>query len=147
MTLMAPNLASLLGSNIAAKLMGLAGGVHALAKIPACNVLVMGKSQKILSGFSIAHIGMHMGCIYQCNLVMETPPDYRSKAARLLAAKCALAARVDSSHDAPDGSVGLEFRKEIQEKLAKLQERLPAKIIKALPVPVEQIKKRRGGKR
>jgi U4/U6 small nuclear ribonucleoprotein PRP31 len=147
MMYMAPNLVSLLGSNVATKLIGLAGGIHGLAKIPACNILVMGKLQKTLSGFSIAHIGMHMGCIYQCSLVMETPPDYRPKAARLLAAKCALAARIDSVHDSSDGSMGLKFQKEIKEKLEKLQEMPPPRLIKALPIPVDQPKKRRGGKR
>jgi U4/U6 small nuclear ribonucleoprotein PRP31 len=147
MAFIAPNLVALLGSNISTKLMGLAGGIHALAKIPACNILVMGKSQKTLSGFSISNVGMHMGYIYQSNLITQTPPEYRSKAARLLAAKCALASRIDSVRDAVDGSIGSRFRTEIEEKLEKLQEAPPSRLIKALPVPVEQPKKRRGGKR
>lgn len=39
--------------------------------------------------------------------VPPTPPeqDLRRKAARLVAAKCTLAARVDSFHESPDGKV------------------------------------------
>ena len=40
MSSIAPNLSLIVGSEIAAKLMGLAGGLHALSRMPACNVLV-----------------------------------------------------------------------------------------------------------
>eukprot|EP00894_Picocystis_sp_ML_P005257 jgi/Pico_ML_1/55774/g1416.t1 len=38
MTLIAPNLSIVLGTEVAAKIIGIAGGVEALSKIPACNV-------------------------------------------------------------------------------------------------------------
>ena len=40
MSFIAPNLTIIVGSVIAAKLMGIAGGLTALSKIPACNVKV-----------------------------------------------------------------------------------------------------------
>lgn len=40
MASIAPNLSLIVGSEIAAKLMGLAGGLHSLSRMPACNVLV-----------------------------------------------------------------------------------------------------------
>lgn len=40
MASIAPNLSLVVGSEIAAKLMGLAGGLHALSRMPACNVQV-----------------------------------------------------------------------------------------------------------
>lgn len=46
--------------------------------------------------------------------------DLRRKAARLVAAKCALAARVDACHESSDGSVGHKFREEIEKKIDKL---------------------------
>lgn len=71
----------------------------------------------------------------------------RRKAARLVAAKSALAARVDASHQSSDGRIGKNLREEIEKKLDKLQEPPPVKSIKALPKPVDPPKKRRGGKR
>jgi hypothetical protein len=47
--------------------------------------------------------------------------DLRRKAARLVAAKCALAARVDASHECRQGTIGDTFREEIEKKLDKLQ--------------------------
>jgi U4/U6 small nuclear ribonucleoprotein PRP31 len=58
-----------------------------------------------------------------------------------------LAARVDSAHEALDGSVGYKFRDEIVEKIEKWQEPPPTKDVKALPVPDEAPKKKRGGRR
>lgn len=40
MNVLAPNLSAIVGTTTAAKLLGVAGGLSALAKIPACNVHV-----------------------------------------------------------------------------------------------------------
>nr|XP_043611413.1 U4/U6 small nuclear ribonucleoprotein Prp31 homolog [Erigeron canadensis] len=50
----APNLSAIVGSAVAAKLMGTAGGLSSLAKMPACNVQILGAKKKNLAGFSTA---------------------------------------------------------------------------------------------
>lgn len=40
MNVLAPNLSAIVGTTTAAKLLGVAGGLGALAKMPACNVHV-----------------------------------------------------------------------------------------------------------
>jgi U4/U6 small nuclear ribonucleoprotein PRP31 len=64
-----------------------------------------------------------------------------------VSAKCALAARVDSCHESVDGSYGDQFRTDIEGKLDKLQEPPPVKQAKALPAPIDQARKKRGGRR
>lgn len=64
-----------------------------------------------------------------------------------MAAKCSLAARVDSFHESSDGSVGDSLRAEVEQKLDKLQEPPPVKHIKALPAPIDGGRKKRGGRR
>ena len=71
----------------------------------------------------------------------------RRKAARLVAAKCSLAARVDNFHESSDGAVGDSMRVEIEQKLDKLQEPAPVKQIKPLAAPVDPARKKRGGRR
>jgi U4/U6 small nuclear ribonucleoprotein PRP31 len=39
----APNLSAAIGSEVAARLMGVAGGLMSLSKMPACNVQVRGR--------------------------------------------------------------------------------------------------------
>ncbi|KAJ3091894.1 U4/U6-U5 snRNP complex subunit prp31 [Quaeritorhiza haematococci] len=147
MNFIAPNLSVIVGSATAAKLMGLAGGLTALSKIPACNLQVLGKTSKVNTGLSAIGQQKHAGYIYYSDVVMHTPPEYRNKATRLVAAKCALASRIDAARESPDGGMGRQLREEIDKKIEKMQEPPPGKSVKALPVPDEGPKKRRAGKR
>ncbi|ODN02044.1 U4/U6 small nuclear ribonucleoprotein Prp31 [Orchesella cincta] len=147
MAFIAPNLSVIVGAGTAAKLMGIAGGLTRLSKMPSCNIQVLGQQKKTLSGFSQVTALPHAGFIYFCDLVQEAPPDLRRKLARIVAGKCALAARVDACHESTTGQVGQMFKEEIEKKYEKLQEPPPVKSIKPLPKPVDPPRKRRGGKR
>jgi U4/U6 small nuclear ribonucleoprotein PRP31 len=48
MNVLAPNLSAIVGTTTAAKLLGVAGGLGALAKIPACNVHVSFQTRSLL---------------------------------------------------------------------------------------------------
>lgn len=147
MAYVAPNLSAIVGSATAAKLMGVAGGLSQLCKMPACNILVLGAQKNTLSGFSSTAILPHTGFVYYSSLVQSLPVDLRKKAARLVAAKCTLAARVDSVHASNDGAIGQKFADEISSKLDKWIEPPPVKNVKALPKPLDQASKKRGGRR
>lgn len=69
MAFIAPNLTQVLGSGIAAKIMGISGGLSNLSKIPACNILILGKTLKTNMGLSSVYMGKHCGVVYQCDLV------------------------------------------------------------------------------
>lgn len=79
--------------------------------------------------------------------MQNLPPDLRRKAARLIAAKCTLAARVDSLHTAPNGNIGERFFEEVKQKLEKWLDPPPVKNVKALPKPLDKSSKKRGGRR
>lgn len=147
MSFIAPNLTNILGSGIAAKLIGISGGLTNLSKIPADNIMVLGKSSKTNMGLSSVYMGKHCGVVYQCDLVSKCPLDIQRKAARLVSAKCALASRIDAVRESVDGSQGFVYRNEIQKKIDALLQPLNHKRVKALPVPKEEPTKRRGGKR
>lgn len=76
-----------------------------------------------------------------------TPPEYKRKVQRTLAGKCALAARMDLERKLRDGSYGLKLRNQVEKRIEQLAAPPPSKMIKALPIPDEGKKKRRGGKR
>ncbi|KAI9332516.1 hypothetical protein BDR26DRAFT_806339 [Obelidium mucronatum] len=147
MTFLAPNLTAILGSTVAAKLMGAAGGLTALSKIPACNLVVIGKMGKTDTGLFAKGQLKHAGYIYYSEMVQMVPKEYRNKAARMLSAKCCLAARLDRARETPDGNLGRIWRDEIAKKLEKAMEPPPGQSTKALPIPNDGPKKRRGGKR
>ena len=127
MSVVAPNVSAIVGANVAAKLMAVAGGVENLSKMPACNVEVVGRKRKTLGGFSSSAILPHTGFIWESQIVQSTPPDLRRKAARLVANKCTIAARVDAQHASTDGSTGRLFREQIEKALDRLQEPPPVK--------------------
>lgn len=49
MTFIAPNLSLIVGASTAAKLMGVAGGLTNLSKMPACNILLLGEYFNLFS--------------------------------------------------------------------------------------------------
>ncbi|KAI7856277.1 hypothetical protein BDC45DRAFT_64265 [Circinella umbellata] len=147
MALVAPNMSNVVGSSTAAKLLTAAGGLSAFCKIPACNVQVLGNNKKTNTGFSSASMERHTGYIYGSDMVLAVPSDLRRKATKIIAAKCVLAARIDVMNTSPSGEAGQKMRVDIDQKIEKLQEPPPSKNTKALPVPDEGPKKRRGGKR
>ncbi|XVF86692.1 hypothetical protein PTKIN_Ptkin18bG0062600 [Pterospermum kingtungense] len=80
----------IVGSAVAAKLMGAAGGVSALVNMPACNVQLLGAKKKALAGFSTATSQIRVGYIEQTDFSNYTPALW-VRACRLLASKATLA--------------------------------------------------------
>jgi U4/U6 small nuclear ribonucleoprotein PRP31 len=129
MTFIAPNLSIIVGASCAAKLMGIAGGLTNLGKMPACNILLLGQQKRNLSGFSSVQVLPHTGFIYYSDICQSVPADLRRQVARIVAAKCTLAARVDSFHESHDGSLGYKFKAEVDMRIEKIQEPPPVKLV------------------
>lgn len=142
----APNVVAIVGIRIAGQLVGVAGSIQALSRIPASNLQVMGGGRKAsISGY--AKQDPHSGFIWQSDLVQSTDPEHRSKAQRLVSAKVALAARIDAQQVDRDGRRGRVFRVEIIEKLEKAIEPVPLNDPKAIAPPDAKPRRKRGGKR
>lgn len=95
MPTVAPNLAALAGPVLGARLISLAGGLEPLAKKPSGTVQVLGAEDALF-----AHLRGHApspkhGIIYMHDGVRGTPMENRGSAARALAGKLSIAARVD----------------------------------------------------
>eukprot|EP01038_Epipyxis_sp_PR26KG_P017359 gene17359-23976_t len=144
MNKIAPNLCALIGASLAAQLVGLAGGLVALSKIPSCNVQVMGQEKNILGGLSFASVSIHAGILSQSEIVQKVPPFLKRKALKILAGKVTLAARMDSYQtDIGDSSEGMKLLLDVEEKLEKIQEPPKARTKKALPIPEEKKRNKR----
>ena len=50
MTNVAPNVCQIIGPKVTSKLVSAAGGIDELARIPACNLLVIGQERRALNG-------------------------------------------------------------------------------------------------
>ena len=151
---LAPNVCAIVGSAIAARLLGLAGGISELSTIPACNLQVLGQVKQSTSsraGMSAFHTKPHMGIIAESDVIQRCPKHMHRKVLKLVASKVALAARCDyvnaEKGKTPNADAGRQFLEEISAKLAKWDEPDKAPVVKALPKPDLATKKRRGGKR
>ena len=142
---MAPNVSALVGTYIAARLIGHVGGLQALSRMPACNVMLVGQQRQLFEGMDQS-APRHSGILFQSDLVQNAPNALRMKVSRVLANKVTLAARLDAQ-GVKSNAMGDSYRKTIEEKIAKWEEPTPGMRDKALPVPRDEPKKRRGGRR
>lgn len=148
---LAPSTCALLGSTTAARLVGAAGGLAELAKIPACNLQTLGLSVSVKEGTKNSSPKSLQGILVDCDIVKAAPSSFQARVAKTVAAKLALAVRCDfvnlSSGKPPSEKAGLQFRAQILAKLDQWQTPDTAPTQKALPKPDLTTKKRRGGRR
>ncbi len=115
----APNLAALAGPVLAARLIALTGALEALAKKPSGTVQVLGAEDALF-----AHLRGHApspkhGVIYTHEYVRGTHPEDRGSAARALAGKLTIAARIDHY----SGDRRPELDAELDERIATIRTR------------------------
>lgn len=151
MPLIAPNLSAFIGPEVAARLLALAGGLRALSMIPACNISSIGLDKRNLNGLSTISSSNNVGPLGTVDFVSGCPSIYRKKLLKTLVGKISLAARIDVS----DGSMktseaslyGLGYRNDMLAKIELWKKPDKARTKKALPIPAEKPRSKRGGKR
>ena len=84
MNSVAPNVSAIVGTTIAAKLIGAAGGLDKLAELPSTVVQILGSKKKTLGGMSTTSQVMHAGVMKDADIIQNTPPAFRSKILRLV---------------------------------------------------------------
>jgi nucleolar protein 56 len=115
----APNLAGLAGPELAARLIALAGGLGELAKKPSGTVQVLGAEQSLFAHLSGNAPSPKHGVIYLHEAVRETPAEHRGSAARALAGKLSIAARIDHY----SGDRRPELDAELDERIERIRAR------------------------
>jgi len=115
----APNLAAIAGSVLAARLVSQAGSLEALAKMPSGTVQVLGAEDALFAHLRGGAPSPKHGVIYSHEYVRGTAPEHRGSAARALAGKLSIAARVD--HYAGDRRPSID--RELDERIATIRER------------------------
>ncbi|MGM0590149.1 MAG: NOP5/NOP56 family protein, partial [Halobacteriota archaeon] len=91
----APNLSEMAGPVLATRLISLAGGLDALAKKPSGTVQVLGAEDALFAHLAGRATSPKHGVIFTHEYVRGTRPEDRGSAARALAGKLAIAARID----------------------------------------------------
>ena len=115
----APNLSRMAGPVLAARLIALAGGLGELAKKPSGTVQVLGAEDALFAHLAGRAPSPKHGVIYTHDYVRNTRPEDRGSAARALAGKLVIAARID--HYA--GDLRDEIHEELDERMATIRAR------------------------
>ncbi|MFQ6025832.1 MAG: NOP5/NOP56 family protein, partial [Nitrosopumilaceae archaeon] len=91
----APNISGILGSALAARILARAGNLKKLAVMPASTIQVIGAEKALFRSLRTGSRPPKHGLLFQHTLIHAAPRWQRGKIARAIAAKAAIAARVD----------------------------------------------------
>jgi nucleolar protein 56 len=122
MVKIAPNLSEILGAVIAARLLEKAGSLERLASLPASTIQILGAEKSLYKAISRMKKGKPAktpkhGIIYQHPFIRTLPKKKRGKMSRFMAAKIAIAARLDYFK----GELKEEIAEEVRRKYESLK--------------------------
>ena len=123
MNAIAPNLTTMVGELVGAQLIAHAGSLMNLAKHPASTVQILGAEKALFRALKTKHDTPKYGLIYHASLVGQATPRLKGKISRVLAAKSALAIRVDALGDKDAPNIGLDGRTKVEQRLRQLEGR------------------------
>merc|ERR1712243_536000 len=121
MMAIAPNLTVLVGELVGARLIAHAGSLMNLAKHPASTVQILGAEKALFKALKTKHDTPKYGLIYHAQLVGGASTKLKGKVSRMLAAKAALATRVDALGEETNTDLGIEHRAKVESRIRQLE--------------------------
>jgi len=118
MQAIAPNLTTLVGELVGARLIAHAGSLINLAKSPASTIQILGAEKALFRALKTKHDTPKYGLIYHASLVGQATGKNKGKIARMLATKTALGLRIDSLSDWGTEGEGNKLQPTDEEKMA-----------------------------
>ena len=116
----APNMTSVLGAVLSAKLISMAGGLENIAKMPSSTLQVLGAEKALFRTLKTGARPPKHGIIFQYAPIHQSPKWLRGKIARAVAGKLAIAARMDAYGG---GDTGERFKDALNKKILDLKGR------------------------
>ncbi|CAL8090695.1 unnamed protein product [Calicophoron daubneyi] len=122
----APNLSTVAGERVSARLISHAGSLMNLAKFPASTIQVLGAEKALFR--ALRHRGKtpKYGLIYHSPFITRASRENKGRISRLLAAKCAIACRVDCFSEMLNDIYGKHLKKQIEDRLTFYETGTPA---------------------
>ena len=139
MNTVAPNVTSLVGPLIGARLISLAGSLKELARKPSSTVQVFGAEKALFRSLKTGADPPKHGIIYRVPEVHNAAYWQRGKIARALAGKLSIAARIDAYSDR---NVGQSLKEDFLLRVEEIKKQNPEAPPPKPPKPKEVEKKR-----
>merc|ERR1712142_396092 len=122
MSAIAPATTMLLGDLVGARLIAHTGSLVSLAKAPASTIQILGAEKALFRALKTKKNTPKYGLVYHASLIGQTGAKNKGKMSRMLAAKSALATRVDALGEETNTTLGVEHRAKLEKTLRFLEE-------------------------
>ncbi|CAD1480471.1 unnamed protein product, partial [Heterotrigona itama] len=117
MTGVAPNLATLIGDQVGARLIAHAGSLTNLAKYPASTVQILGAEKSLFRALKTRGNTPKYGLLYHSTFIARAGTKNKGRISRYLANKCSIASRIDCFTDLPTNIFGEKLRQQVEDRL------------------------------
>jgi len=113
----APNLASLIGEVVGARLISHAGSLTNLAKCPASTLQILGAEKALFRALKTKGNTPKYGLIFHSSFIGRASSRNKGRMARYLANKCSIASRIDCFSETSTTVFGEKLREQVEERL------------------------------
>lgn len=113
----APNLASLIGEMVGARLISHAGSLTNLAKCPASTLQILGAEKALFRALKTRGNTPKYGLIFHSSFIGRASTRNKGRISRYLANKCSIASRIDCFSDVNTNIFGEKLREQVEERL------------------------------
>merc|ERR1711972_710655 len=139
MSVVAPNLAALIGDTVGARLISHAGSLTNLAKAPASTVQILGAEKALFRALKTRGNTPKYGLIFHSSFIGRAGAKNKGRISRYLANKCSIASRIDAFSEDSTTVFGSKLKEQVEERL-KFYETgdLPRKNVDVMNEAVEE---------
>lgn len=117
MTNVAPNLQSLIGDQVGARLISKAGSLTNLAKYPASTVQILGAEKALFRALKTKSNTPKYGLLFNSTFIGRANAKNKGRISRFLANKCSIASRIDCFTESPSNIFGEALKQQVEDRL------------------------------
>ena len=137
----APNISAILGTAVGARVLAHAGSLRRLATMPASTIQILGAEKALFRSLKTGANPPKHGILFQHATVHAAPRWQRGKIARAVAAKAAIAARVDVF----GGGLNDTLLEKLNVRVKEIGVKYKQPVIKE-PKPKSKVKRKKSGR-
>jgi len=141
MALVAPNLATLIGDTVGARLISHAGSLTNLAKYPASTVQILGAEKALFRALKTKGNTPKYGLIFHSSFIGRAGSKNKGRISRFLANKCSIASRIDCFSEISTKLYGEKLKEQVEDRLKFYESGdLPKKNVDAMQEAIAAVK-------
>merc|ERR1712080_610519 len=141
MASVAPNLATLIGDTVGARLISHAGSLTNLAKYPASTVQILGAEKALFRALKTKGNTPKYGLIFHSSFIGRAGSKNKGRISRFLANKCSIASRIDCFSEVSTKIFGEKLKEQVEDRLKFYESGyLPKKNVDAMQEAIAAVK-------